>query len=201
MPDYHIPLLPGEKYHILSRAVGDEQLFFAEENYLFFLQKYAKYISPIAQTYSYCLLPNHFHFLVKIKEESLICSEMGMSFTEEQLPEIAIRQFSKLLNSYAKAFNKKYSRKGALFIDSLRRIVIEKDEQFTSTVFYIHKNPIHHGYCSTMESWKWSSYNAMISPKPTMLLRNEVMDYFGGLKGFVNYHSQPVYLKNFQKLE
>jgi hypothetical protein len=52
-----------------------------------------------------------------------------------------------------------------------------------------------------MEDWKWSSYNTMLSQKPTMLLRDEVLDWFGGLKGFTDYHSQPVYLKKAVDLE
>ncbi|MBX2920750.1 MAG: hypothetical protein KF746_01060 [Chitinophagaceae bacterium] len=201
MPDYHIPLLPGEKYHILSRAVGNEQLFLTEENYCFFLERYKKYVSPIADTYCYSLLPNHFHFLVKIKEEPAIFRLPDKQIPPEQLPAMIMLQFSKLLNSYAKAYNKANSRKGSLFIDFLRRGAIEKEEQFGATVFYIHKNPVHHGYCKAMEDWKWSSYNTMFSQKPTMLLRDEVLDWFGGLKSFTDYHAQPVYLKNAVDLE
>lgn len=201
MPDYHVPLLPGEKYHILSRAVGNEKLFLTEENYRFFLARYRKYVSPVADTYCYCLLPNHFHSLVKIKEEPAIFSLLGEQITPEQLPAKISWQFSKLLNSYAKAYNKANSRKGALFIDFLRRVPIEKDEQFGATVFYIHKNPVHHGYCNAMEEWRWSSYNAFLTEKPTMLLRDEVLDWFGGMKGFSDYHSQPVYLKRAIGLE
>jgi len=201
MSDYHVPLLPGEKYHILSRAIGNEQLFLTEENYRFFLARYKKYISPVADTYCFCLLSNHFHFLVKIKEAPAIFSMLGKQIAEEQLPAIISRQFSKLLNSYAKAYNKANFRKGALFIDFLRRVSIEKDTQFGATVFYIHKNPVHHGYCDTLEKWKWSSYNTLLTQKPTMLLRDEVLDWFGGIKGFIDYHSQPVYLKEAIDLE
>ncbi|MCC6286969.1 MAG: hypothetical protein IT249_03720 [Chitinophagaceae bacterium] len=201
MSDYHIPLLPGEKYHILSRSVGNEQLFRLEENYRFFIERYRKYISPVADTYSYCLLPNHFHILLKVKEEEAINKFTGRLLTTEVFPIIIMQQFSRMLNSYAKAYNKENSRKGSLFIDSLRRIAIEKDEQFGATVFYIRKNPVHHGYCKKMEDWKWSSYNAMFTQKPTMLLRKEVLDWFGGNKGFTDYHNQPVYLKNAADLE
>lgn len=201
MPDYHVPLLPGEKYHILSRAVGNEQLFLVEENYRFFLERYKKYISPVADTYCYCLLPNHFHFLIKIKEASTIFPLLKKQTAPEQLPAIITLQFSKLLNSYAKAYNKANFRKGALFMDYLRRVAIEKDEQFGATVFYIHKNPVHHGCCNTIEDWKWSSYSAMFTQKPTRLLRDELLDWFGGIQGFTDYHSQPVYLKKAANLE
>ncbi len=64
MPDYHIPLLPDHMFHVLSRAVGKEKLFLEDENYRFFLEKYKLHVSPVADTFAYNLLPNHFHFLV-----------------------------------------------------------------------------------------------------------------------------------------
>ncbi len=154
MPDYHIPLLPGEKYHVFSRAVGNETLFLTEENYRFFLSRFHHYISPVADTYGYCLLSNHFHFLIQIKETSLLIHWLQKQVAIEQLPALIMRQFSKLPNSYAKSFNKMQSRKGALFMDYLRRVHIETDEQLAATIYYIHKNPVHHGYCRSMKEWK-----------------------------------------------
>ena len=65
--DYHVPLLADNFYHIISRANGNEKLFLTDDNYRFFLQRYDKYISPIADTFAYALLPNHFHFLIQVK--------------------------------------------------------------------------------------------------------------------------------------
>jgi putative transposase len=202
MADYHLPLLPGEKYHILSRAVGSEKLFRQDINYQFFLLRYQKYIRPIADTFCYCLLPNHFHFLLEIKKAKELMPYFerlkGKEYLPDMIPVLIMRQFSNLLNSYTKSFNKMYKRKGGLFIDYLRRVPIASDRQFGSTVFYIHKNPVHHGYCKKMEDWKWSSYNTMLSNQPTALLRNKVLNWFGGLKGFSEYHDQPIYIKGFE---
>jgi len=156
MSGYHMPLFPGQQYHILGRAIGDELLFREEINYQFFLARYQKHISPVANTYCYCLLPNHFHFLVRIKEEDDLKAHFmeikkSKIYSPELLPEFIMERFSNLLNSYAKAYNKKYDRKGGLFIDYLRRVEIMNDSQFGVTVFYIHKNPVHHGYCKKME--------------------------------------------------
>jgi putative transposase len=206
MPDFHKPLIPGEKYHLLSRAVGNEKLFQHEKDYSIFLSRYIRYISPIADTYSYCLLPNHFHFLIKIKEETQLTSWLQQSndnkqVQPEQLSALVMQQFSNLLNSYAKTYNKIYSRKGGFFIDFLRRVQIETDDQFGATIFYIHKNPVHHGCSKTMENWKWSSYKAFFSEKPTMLLREDVLNWFGGMKSFQDYHSQPIHLKKAASME
>ncbi|MCF6359136.1 MAG: transposase [Cyclobacteriaceae bacterium] len=56
-------------YHIYNRANGNENLFRSDENYEYFLKKWGEYISDIADTYAYCLMPNHFHFLIKTKTE------------------------------------------------------------------------------------------------------------------------------------
>jgi REP element-mobilizing transposase RayT len=63
------PLIPGYYYHIYNHAIGNEQVFREDKNYHFFLKKTKKYIVPVAEIYSYCLMPNHFHFLVKLKDE------------------------------------------------------------------------------------------------------------------------------------
>lgn len=196
MPDYHLPLLPGEEYHVLSRAVGNEKLFRNGNNYAFFLSRYTRHITPVADTYCYCLLPNHFHFLVKIKEEAQLERhfhevKQGKHFSAELLSDFIMERFSNLLNSYAKAYNKMYERKGSLFIDYLRRKQIGSNEQFRATVRYIHRNPVHHGYCTALNEWRWSSYPVMRSNEPTWLLREEVLEEFGGLNEFENFHGQP----------
>ena len=69
MIDYQPLLKPDETYHIFNRANGNEKIFLSSENYRFFLEKFKLHIQPIADTYCYCLLPNHFHFLIRIKSE------------------------------------------------------------------------------------------------------------------------------------
>jgi len=62
-----IALKYGKYYHIYNRGNNRENVFFEERNYHHFLNLYVKYIELVADTYSYCLLPNHFHLLVRIK--------------------------------------------------------------------------------------------------------------------------------------
>jgi putative transposase len=66
----NIPLEEDRYYHIYNRANGSEKIFVEKDNYRFFMDKYRQHISPIADTYCYCLMPNHFHFLIKIKTEA-----------------------------------------------------------------------------------------------------------------------------------
>jgi putative transposase len=193
MPDFHISLVPNGQYHIVSRAVGAEKIFRDKFNYPFFLTRYQQHISPVADTFCYCLLPNHFHFLTRIKEEKYIKAHFekvkkNKIYSPDLASAFIMERFSNLLNSYTKSFNKMYKRKGGLFIDYLRRVQVTTSNQFGATVFYIHKNPVHHGYCRKIDHWSWSSYNTMLSSKPTSLLRTEVLDWFGGMKGFIDYH-------------
>ena len=199
--DYYVPLMADSIYHITGHAVGNEKLFLNNDNYNFFLKRYIKYITPVADTFAYSLLPNHFHFLIQIKpyaqllESYKIIKPHGKE-AEGWQPDFVMQQFSNLLNSYAKSFNKKNNRKGALFMDYLRRAEVSTDGQYSATVFYIHKNAVHHGYCKLIPDWLWSSYNSILSNVATKLERQKVLDWFGGAKRFIEYHAQPIYLKN-----
>ena len=62
----------GQYYHIYNRGVNSEVLFKEEANYIHFLNSYEKYIHPIVDTYAWVLMPNHFHFLVRVKDENEI---------------------------------------------------------------------------------------------------------------------------------
>ena len=65
-----------------------------------------------------------------------------------------------------------------------------------ATAFYIHKNPVHHGYCKAMDDWTWSSYISYLTKVPSTQAAIELLEWFGGVRGFKEYHSQPIYLKS-----
>lgn len=197
MPDYHLPLLPGNTYHLFSRANGSEKLFLNNNNYGFFLQRLEKHTSPIADLFAYNLLPNHFHLLMQMKsietiEQHFKETKKEKKFSVESVPDFLMERFSNCLNSYTKAFNKMYNRKGALFMDYLRRVEIQSDNQFRQTVFYIHKNAVHHGITKQVTDWHWSSYHAILERQTTSLKSAYVLDMFDGLEGFIAFHKQPL---------
>ncbi len=66
------PLQPDRSYHIFNHANGFENIFRIEANFVYFLEKYRLFISPIAETYAYCLMPNHFHLVVRIRKRETI---------------------------------------------------------------------------------------------------------------------------------
>ena len=140
MTDYHQALLPDKIYHLYSRAVGDEKLFLNEGNYQFFLQNLKKHTDSVCQIYCYSLLPNHFHFLVRIRDESNLIQHFDFvkkktySSLDDDLADFVMERFSNFLNSYTKSFNKVNDRKGALFMDYLKRSSLEKDENFSNYI-------------------------------------------------------------------
>src|SRR5678809_641805 len=134
MGKYHIPLEPAGCYHLFNHSVGVELLFRNDDNFQFFLKKYSLHADSICDTFSYILMPNHFHFVVKIKskEECKVQFEKikGSPFDSQKhsLSDFLMERFSNLCNSYSKSYNKVYERKGALFIDYLKRVEIDNDK-------------------------------------------------------------------------
>ena len=61
------PILHGNYYHIYNRGNNRGDVFFEADNYNYFLKLYAKYIEPVAETFAWCLLKNHFHCLFDLK--------------------------------------------------------------------------------------------------------------------------------------
>ena len=98
-------------------------------------------------------------------------------------------QFSHLFNAYTKAVNIRFHRTGSLFEHPFRRIRIESENHLKYLVYYIHHNPIHHGFCEHYLDYPWSSYITMISPKKTKLSRAEVLEWFGHKEKFEKYHA------------
>lgn len=199
--NYYVPPLADNIYHITGHAVGNEKLFLNDDNYQFFLKRYCKYINPIADTFAYSLLPNHFHSLIQVKPYNHLLENYKKVKSNRAAEAgwqeaFVMQQFSNLFNSYAKSFNKKYNRRGALFMDYMRRVQVTSDEQYTGTIFYIHKNAVHHGYCHSLEEWPWSSYNCLLTDDSITSEQQKVLDWFGGKEKFIAYHTQPVYLKN-----
>lgn len=64
------PLQYGTYYHIYNRGNNGENLFREEANYRYFLTLYAKHIVPVACTYAYALLANHFHLLIRTRTKA-----------------------------------------------------------------------------------------------------------------------------------
>ena len=178
------PLQPGCYYHIFNRGNNRENIFIEARNYDYFMNLYARYIEPLADTYAYCLMRNHFHFLVRIREED---ETLKVSKTFRVSID-ASHAFSNLFNAYAKAINKAHDRTGSLFEHPFGRLQIDSNDHFTRLIVYIHQNPQKHGFVKDFRQWPYSSYRALISSLATFLKRQEILEWIGGREGFVNLH-------------
>ena len=168
---------PDKFYHFFNRANNRENLFIEDENYRFFLQLLSKYIPPIAEVYSYCLLPSHFHLVLRMKKEDELPVEIRTGSRKLSQP------FSNLFNAYVKAFNKKYNRRGSLFQTHPKRIEINNTAYLQEVILYVNNNAGHHRIAEP-QLYAHSSYHALLSNSKTLLARQKVIELFGSMVEF-----------------
>jgi putative transposase len=183
-------------YHLYNRGNNRENLFRTSDNYLHFLRLYEKYIFPIAETFAWVLMKNHFHLLVKIKTEGEInlnelpnparVSNPGR-INKLKLPHL---YFSDLFNAYTQSYNKMYQRTGSLFEKPFHRVEVTSEHYFRQLVVYIHTNPVHHGFTGDFKDYPWSSYGSVLSVKPTKLNRETVVGWFDDKANFIEVHNK-----------
>ena len=191
------PLQFGCYYHIYNRGINRENIFVEKDNYRYFLELFDKYILPIADVYAYCLLPNHFHLLVRIKREKDLTGFRSIRSIASLsgLPRPS-QKFSDLFNAYAKAFNKRYERTGSLFQRPFGRVEVSSNAQLFQLVIYIHRNPERHGLVGDFQDWPYSSYHAFVTGVgDSHLERDEVMGWFGTINSFKQAHQEDAELE------
>ncbi|MBK9329636.1 MAG: hypothetical protein IPM95_10070 [Sphingobacteriales bacterium] len=186
-------LEPENIYHIYNRGNNKENLFLSSSDYNRFLLNWSRYIEPVAETYAYCLLPNHFHFLIKILPEQNIRynfrhKELG---DNQRLLYFISHQFSNTCNAYTRYFNLKHDRIGKLFTERFKRKEIMDDMYFTEMIRYIHHNPVKHGIAENYKDYPYSSYWSLVCDRPVMLKRDTVMEWFGTRHHFREVHDHP----------
>ncbi len=153
-------LAAGEFYHIYNRG-PDKGIIFREPcEYLYFLGKIKEYISRGGvQIIAYCLMPNHFHLLLKLIENEGITKFM-MS----------------LCKSYTQAINKKYKRTGTLFEGPYKSIHVDRDEYLWHLCRYIHLNPLKSGVVKDIGSWPYSNWLEFVKKRKGTLVSKEFLD-------------------------
>lgn len=190
MPEPKEIFQPDAFYHVFNKSVGDELLFKNPENYSHFLSLTKKYLDQFVSFYAYCLIPNHFHFLIQVKNENCLYSEEG--FMKERSKDIISnfisRKFGNVFNAYAQSYNSANNRKGSLFKNRFQRKRINEQKYLIELIQYIHLNPIEAGLCENIEDWIYSSYNAILSDRDSMIKKEEVLVWFGDIENFVFVH-------------
>lgn len=173
----------GSYYHIYNRGINKQPIFFDEANYLYFLQQFKKYVCNYVSVFAYCLMPNHFHFFLRIEDQHSIRTNVS----NLNLVEKAFKDF---FISYSKSINKRYNRTGALFQYKFKRKEVNDINHYTWLTYYIHSNPVHAGLCNHPREWKFSSYNAYLSNKETLVSRREILGWFGGQEQLQLFHEK-----------
>lgn len=170
----------GHIYHIYNQGNNRQQVFFIRENYLFFLKKVETFISPFTDILAWCLMPNHFHLMVYVKQV-----EIGDSRSKALSRATATKTLNKsigvLLSSYTQAINIQENRSGSLFKPHTKAECTTKTEGITPSYFntahgtiinvqipekdypqvcfnYIHNNPVKANLADHPEDWEFSSY-------------------------------------------
>lgn len=195
-----LPLEKGNYYHIYNRGNNGIDVFFDSESYYHFLRLFDRYISPIAETYAWCLLKNHFHILVFIKLDNEVdYSKLEYSTVEKPKVLDPSKQFGHLFNAYTQAINKKFNRTGALFEKPFERKQITSERYLQNVIYYIHNNPVQHGFVQQMNLYPWSSFESIVSDKPTKLKRQDVIELYGTKLDFLDYHKSSQNLNEITK--
>lgn len=178
------PFEPECWYHIFNHARGADELFVSDLDYKTFFGLVNKYVVPVADIYAYCLMRNHFHFLVQFRNV-----DVPKQFTSGIISDYLSHQWGNVQNTYTKKKNFKTGKRGGLFCQSINRNLINSEEYLLNCVVYIHNNPVKHGFCLTSDEWRFSSYNAFFSNKSTKIEREKILGWFGGKQNFIDLHN------------
>ncbi|AZA82000.1 transposase [Chryseobacterium lactis] len=184
-------------YHIYNRGINGENIFKSDRNYSFFLNKVFEFLIPVCDIYAYCLMPNHFHFLVRIKSDfeldSFVKVQNLANATKTGLhspQNIFSKQFARIFNSYSQAFNKENKRHGSLIESPFKRKLITSDKYLINVIIYIHQNPQYHSFIDQFSKYNFSSYQSILSTSKTLLKRDEVIDLFDNRENFILAHQK-----------
>jgi len=168
------PMEPGKVYHVYNRGNNHQDVFFKPSDYLLFLEKMEKYLADYCSIFAYALIPNHYHILLRVND-NLETNEWSQHFLKFSL-------------SYTNKINFEEKRNGSLFLSHFRRVHVDTEDYLKRLIFYIHYNPSKHEIIDDFRSYKYSSYNSLISQMPTRLARTEILDLFENVEEFVNFH-------------
>jgi putative transposase len=158
-------LIPNNFYHIYNRGNNKGRIFFSDENYIFFLKKIKEYLSIQCDIICYCLMPNHFHFLIHIPE----------NFDSENFT----NGLKICLRSYTRAINYQEGRSGSLFQQHTKFKCLSENNNkslgYALTCFnYIHQNPLISGLVDKIEDWKYSSFRDYAGLRNGKLCKKEL---------------------------
>lgn len=156
--------VPGAIYHVFSRGSNRQPIFAFDSDRVDFLDCFSRVVRVYELTcLAYCLMPNHYHFLVSTPDGRLSYAMKGLN------------------GRYSLRFNRRYGRNAHLFKNRFGAVRQEDESQFLWTLRYIVWNPVEAGVCASPEEWPWSSYRAStgVEKPPACLHVGRLLAYFG----------------------
>jgi putative transposase len=171
---------PNNIYHIYNQGNNRQTIFFSQQDYLLFMNLYKKIIYPTADTIAWCLMPNHFHFIIKTDGKCSTIIKQGGIFIDP-----VTNGFRKLLSGYARIFNNQNQRTGSIFRQKtkskcLNDIAIKPEsmfqiqDYFINCFHYIHQNPFVAKLVIRLEDWKFSSFRDYAGLRDGKLCQKEL---------------------------
>src|SRR5215213_3992752 len=168
MPRRQTPFASDVYYHFYNRGNNRQAIFFESDNYLYFLSGIKKYLVPVVNIVAYCLMPTHYHILVRVKPQT---SEVSLQVS---------RAMQKFLISYTKAINKRFERVGSLFQGQFQAKPIQTYPPLLNLCVYIHANPVKDGLVALPEDWIYSNYLEWLGERNGKLVDQEfIQEHFG----------------------
>ena len=169
-------------YHIYNQGNNQREVFFERRNYLFFLEKVKTHIVPYSDILAWCLMPNHFHFMVLVREVEISIDSHPMTWSHRMTStkRTLNQSIAIMLRSYTRAINKHKNISGSLFRQKTKAECITCPEGISPSWYvengittyintlpeddypqvcfnYIHENPVKSGLVKRIIDWEFSS--------------------------------------------
>jgi REP element-mobilizing transposase RayT len=222
MPRREIPFLPDQYYHFYNRGNNRQVVFMERENYVYFLKGIKRYLRGQVEVIAYCLMPTHYHLLVRVLANQTSEVAKQVSLAKQQTSEVAkqvplanqtsevfktsevstpgvSKQVSlamqKFLISYTKAINKRFERTGALFQGQFQAKPVTTYKHLLTLCAYIHANPVKDGLAAAPEMWDFSNYLEWLGLRNGTLVNREfIHENFGTGEEYKNFVAE--YIQN-----
>lgn len=177
-------LEPGKFYHIYNRGNNSQDVFHSEFEVNSFLSRWERFITPVAETFAYSILKNHFHAAVRVRDSIYrpnlkIFEELGIDETN--------KDFSRFFTSFAMSLHAANGTNGAVFKRRFQRNEVSTDDRFKRLIAYILFNPQRHRLTDDATTYRYGSYQFIDSTPPPMLAQEELFRLFGGLEEVIRY--------------